>query len=118
MSLPTLSFPTQPSPSQPNPPLKPCRRYGLRATVGGLVTNSSLGGKRDEPTASGHTGPGCDLHSIPGRAGVPKTRFRSDALKMDEVSTDCILETTKPYLTTLLVKVRSDDKEARIYWQP
>ena len=42
MSLPILPFPTQPSPSQPNPPVKPCMRYGPRATVGGLVTHHPL----------------------------------------------------------------------------
>ena len=72
MSSPFLSFPTQPSPSQPNPPLKPYRQCGARLAEVGLVTKSSLGGKRDEPTASGNTGPGCGLDSIPGCAGVPK----------------------------------------------
>ena len=47
MSLPTLSFPAQlfpaqPFPAQPFPPVKPCMRYGLRATAEGLVTNHPL----------------------------------------------------------------------------
>ena len=57
MSSSFLSFPTQPSPSQPNPPLKPYRVYRVVAVGEGMVTNSSPGGNRDEPTVSGNTGP-------------------------------------------------------------
>ena len=72
MNAPILSFPTQPSPSLPNPTVKPCSQCHVWATASGLVTDSSLGGKRDEPTASGNNGPGIGLGFDPGRAGVPK----------------------------------------------
>jgi len=100
------------------PPLKPGRVFsskGYRGTPESVLPLGSNGvGKFISNTL---TGPGCGLDSGSGHAGAPKTRFRSDALKMDEISADCIFETTKPYLTTLLVKVSSDDKDDRIYWQ-